>query len=110
QSLVRLLVHANEFEIEALIASASGTPGELKKDLVQPQLIRDVVTAYGKVQSNLALHAHGFPTADELLGRIHSGNPQRGQKFVGEGHDTEGSIRIIRLVDTDDPRPLNIVV
>ncbi|MCU0870890.1 MAG: DUF1593 domain-containing protein [Pirellulaceae bacterium] len=26
QSLVRLMVYANEFEIEALVASASGTP------------------------------------------------------------------------------------
>ena len=30
QSLVRLLVYANELEIEALIASAAGTRGELK--------------------------------------------------------------------------------
>jgi hypothetical protein len=27
QSMVRLVVYANEFQIEALIASASGTPG-----------------------------------------------------------------------------------
>jgi hypothetical protein len=41
QSLVRLLLYSNEFEIEGLIASASGTPGELKKSIVNPQLIRD---------------------------------------------------------------------
>jgi hypothetical protein len=29
QSMVRLMVYANEFQIEALIASASGTPGGL---------------------------------------------------------------------------------
>ena len=30
QSMVRLMVYSNEFEIEGLIATASGTPGELK--------------------------------------------------------------------------------
>lgn len=110
QSLIRLLVHANELDIEALIASASGTLGELKKDLVQPQLIRNVVNAYAKVQPNLSLHADGFPKADDLLRRIHPGNPHRGQKFVGEGHDTEGSRKIIELADRDAPRPLNITI
>jgi len=110
QSLVRLLVHANEFDIEALIASASGTPGELKKDIVQPDLIHDIVRAYGKVQPNLSLHADGFPKADDLLTRVHSGNPQRGQKFLGEKHDTEGSRKIIELADRKDDRPLNITI
>ncbi len=31
QAMVRLLTYANEFEIEGLIASAAGTPGELKE-------------------------------------------------------------------------------
>jgi hypothetical protein len=110
QSLIRLLVHANEFEIEALIASASGTVGELKKDIVQPDLIRNVVKAYGQVQPNLSLHAEGFPPADQLLRRIHSGNPKRGQKNIGETHDTEGSRKLIELADCDDPRPLNITI
>ena len=42
QSLIRLLVHANEFEIEGLTASAAGTPGELKKETVMPELIREI--------------------------------------------------------------------
>ncbi len=110
QSLVRLLVHANEFEIKALIASASGTPGELKRDLVQPDLIRSVVRAYGQVEQNLRQHADGFPRADDLLARIYSGNPRRGPKPLGEEHDTEGSRKIIELVDRKDDRPLNITV
>ena len=31
QSMIRLMVYANEFEIELLIATAAGTPGELKE-------------------------------------------------------------------------------
>src|SRR6185295_4640279 len=30
QSMIRLMLYANEFDIEGLIATASGTPGELK--------------------------------------------------------------------------------
>src|SRR5262245_49627156 len=56
QSLIRLLVHANEFDIDGLIATASGIPGELKADVVKPELIRDVVKAYGQVQPNLLKH------------------------------------------------------
>ena len=89
QALVRLMTHANEFEIEGLIASASGTPGELKKEIVQPDLIREIVRAYGQVLPNLSLHATGYPAAEQLLSRIKSGNPKRGWERVGEGHDTE---------------------
>ena len=43
QSLIRLLVYANEFEIEGLVATASGAPGELKKKSRGPGLIREIV-------------------------------------------------------------------
>ncbi|HZN34739.1 MAG TPA: nucleoside hydrolase-like domain-containing protein, partial [Pirellulaceae bacterium] len=66
QSLVRLLVHSNEFEIEGLIASAAGVPGELKEAITRPDLIRQVVEAYGQVQPNLAKHAAAFPSAENL--------------------------------------------
>ena len=45
QSMVRLMVYSNQFEIEGLIASASGTPGELKRAVTKPQLIREIVDA-----------------------------------------------------------------
>lgn len=110
QSLIRLLVFSNEFEIEALIASASGTLGELDEAVTRPDLIREVVTAYGQVQGNLAKHAEGFPNAEELLMKISSGNPQRGLDAIGEAHDSEGSKRIIEIVDVDDPRPVNVTI
>src|SRR5688572_20977153 len=43
QSMIRLMVYANAFEIEGLVASASGTPGELKQAITKPELIREVV-------------------------------------------------------------------
>lgn len=110
QSMIRLLVHSNEFEIEGLIASASGTPGELKERVNKPQLIREQIEAYGKVLPNLRKHAHGFAAADALLSVVKSGNPNRGRDFIGDEHDTEGSRWIIACADKPDSRPLNITI
>jgi hypothetical protein len=111
QSMVRLMVYANEFEIEGLVASASGTPGELKQAVTQPALIREIVTAYGQVRPNLAKRAEGWPRAEDLLARIKSGNPHRGREHIGADHDTEGSKWITRCVDASRiERPLNIAI
>ena len=75
QSLVRLMTYANEFEIEGLIASASGTPGELKQHVVRPDLIRKTVEAYGEVRENLVRHAEGFPKAAQLLSKSNRATP-----------------------------------
>jgi hypothetical protein len=110
QSMVRLMLYTNQFEIEGLIASASGTPGELKRAVTSPQLIREIVDVYGQVHENLARHAPGYPTAEYLRSRIKSGNPQRGLDAIGEGRDTDGSRWIITVVDRPDPRPVNIAI
>ncbi len=111
QSMVRLMVYVNQFRIEGLVASASGTPGELKKAITQPKLIEEIVTAYGKVRPKLAKHEANWPTAKQLLACITSGNPQRGRKHIGDQHDTEGSNFLIERIDAgtkDDP--LNITI
>lgn len=110
QSLIRLMHYANEFEIEGLIASAAGVPGELSEDKTRPELIREIVEAYGRVQPNLRLHHPDFPPAKQLLDRIKSGNPHRGVKNIGEGKDTDGSKLIIAAVDRDDQRPVNVTI
>ena len=110
QSLIRLLVHADAFELEGFIASASGTPGELKREITQPHLIRETIEAYGQVLPSLRRHSPGFPDAAALLARVRSGNPKRGWERVGEGHDTEGSRWILQAVDRPDPRPLHIAI
>ena len=110
QSLVRLMLYSNEFEVEGLIASAAGTPGELKPAVTRPELIREVVEGYGKVRPNLLLHRPDYPEARLLLGRVKSGNPHRGRADVGEGHDTDGSRHLIAVGDRDDPRPVNVAI
>lgn len=110
QSMVRLLVYANDFDLEGLIASASGTPGELNADTIKPQLIEEMVSAYGKVYDNLVKHDPDYPEPTYLRGLIKQGNPRRGVENVGEGHDTEGSDWIIEMADKADSRPLNISI
>ncbi len=111
QSMVRLMVYSNEFEIEALIASASGTPGELKVAITHPDLIRATVAAYGQVRPNLLHHAEGWPTEEQLAACIKSGSPKRGRDNIGDGHDTEGSRWLVERVDAGTPeRPLNITI
>ena len=110
QSMIRLMLYANEFAIEGLIATASGTPGELKEAVTRPDLIREIVEAYGKVRDNLAKHAEGYPRAAAMLEHVKSGNPNRGRDYIGNDHDTEGSRWIIAAADRDGAHPLNIVI
>lgn len=111
QSLVRLLVYSNEFELEVLLASASGTRGELDRAVTRPDLILEMVEAYGKVLPNLKKHARGWPGVEDLKAKVVSGNPQRGRDAIGEGKDTLGSLALIAAVDRGTPeRPLNLSV
>lgn len=111
QSLIRLMVYANEFEIELLLASAAGTPGELKAKITRPDLIEQIVAAYGEVLPNLQRHAQGWPEASTLRSRIVSGNPLRGRAYIGAEHDTAGSRRLIERIDAGSAeRPLNIAI
>ncbi len=110
QSLIRLLLYANEFEIEGLIASASGTPGELNKNVIKPELIEEILRAYEQVHQNLTKHDLNFPSPSYLFSVVKKGNPYRGWENIGEGHDTEGSDWIIYCADKKDPRPLNIAI
>ncbi len=110
QSLTRLLVYSNEFDIQALIASSSGTRGELGVDTVKDHLIREHVVAYGLVYDNLRMHASGYPHPDTLLSRIFRGNPMRGVDHIGSGDDTEGSERIIRVVDGAGNRLVHVAI
>ncbi len=66
QSMIRLMAYSNEFDIEALIASASGTPGELKNAMTRPDLILQIIDAYGAVLPNLKKRASGWPEPTQL--------------------------------------------
>jgi hypothetical protein len=66
QSLVRRLTYANEFDIEGLAASASGTPGELGRAVTRPDLIRENVAACGEVHASPRAHDPAYPSPAAL--------------------------------------------
>src|SRR4051794_3878539 len=111
QSLIRLMLYANDLDIEGLVASSNLGHGQK----VRPDLIRQVVDAYERARPNLLLHDDRYPPAEGLRGGIKAGQPMAGPKVpvtecVGEGKDTEASDRIIRVVDRPDHRPVWVVI
>jgi hypothetical protein len=111
QSMIRLMVYANEFDVELLIASAAGTRGELKESITRPDLIRQIVDAYGQVLPNLRRYGEGWPSAAALRARVMSGNHLRGREYIGARHDTAASRALVERIDAGTPeRPLNISV
>jgi len=106
QSLVRLLLYANQIDIEGIVATTSCW----HRDSIRPDFIHRIVNAYEKVQPNLLKHEVGYPTADSLRSVIRDGIPKYGMTGVGDGMDTAGSDWIITLLEKDDDRPLWISV
>lgn len=106
QSLVRLLLYANELDIEALIATTSTH----MRNEVHPDSLRRIIAAYGQVQPNLLLHAPGYPSAESLLALVHVGQPAYGMVATGPAKESEGARRIIAALDRADPRPLWVSV
>ncbi|MFG0289828.1 MAG: nucleoside hydrolase-like domain-containing protein [Rhodopirellula sp. JB044] len=101
-SMVRLLVYANQIDIEGLAATTSVH----QQRRVAPDRIRTIVKAYGEVRDNLEKHETGYPTAQALLDCVTEGLPVYGMQGVGEGNDSPASDALIDAVDSDDPRPI----
>lgn len=105
ESMVRLLLYSDVIDIQGLIATTSiwrGTP--------EPELIRQVVSAYGKVRGNLLLHDPNFPSDETLQSVVKQGIAAYGMKGVGVGKDSEGSSWIVKTLEQPDSRPLWISV
>lgn len=127
ESMVRLLVHADLFEIEALIASggwnSSGGPYPknwidslqttiymYEKDL--PNLMkRSVQTRFLPIEKESEQQKIGYwPSSDYLKSRTMLGSLELGYQKIGKENDSPGSDFIIKLADENDPRPLWIAV
>jgi hypothetical protein len=106
QSLVRLLLYANEIDIEGLIATTS----TWKRTSVAPDSIRNVLNAYRQIYPNLRLHDANYPTPDALGALVSEGRPESGMLGVGPDDDSPGAQMIIRALERDDARPLWISV
>ena len=112
QSLRRLLVYANEFRIEGLVATATeGAKGNRLKGryFVFDNLIHDAINDYERVLTNLSMNAKGYPQADELRMVVKKGQIKRGVDNLIPGMITSGSQHIINVVDAGD-EPLYITI
>lgn len=102
QSMVRLLLYSNQIDIKGIVATTSCW----HQNMVNPESVKKVIQAYGKVQPNLLKHEAGFPDEKSLLELVKAGIPKYGMTGVGENMDSEGSDRIIKVLEEDDDRPL----
>ena len=117
QMLVRLLMYANEVDIEGLIAVSISDPGYPAREPSQPhrigvhpeELVKDI-NAYAAVRPNLLKHATGWPTAEFLMSKVGAGPYGYGMAAVGDGQSTPGTRLIVRAVEAPDPRPVYICV
>jgi hypothetical protein len=88
QSLIRFLLYSNQWNIEGLIATTSIH----QKNRVAPETILNILAAYKKVQPNLLKHEPGYPSYEELRGRVKKGLPVYGMEGVGKGKDSEKQV------------------
>lgn len=105
QSMVRLLLYVNEFDVEGLVASSATFANIAKK-----QNIVDLLELYEKVHENLTKHDTRYPTASYLRSVTFQGRSGTWGKSVsnniGKGKDSEASDAIIKVVDKPDTRPV----
>jgi hypothetical protein len=103
--MVRFLLYANEFDVEALVASSATFANIARKEN-----ILDILNFYDEVDENLRRHDPRYPTADALRAITYEGRDgawgRPAGEVIGEGRDTEASDAIIRIVDRLDPRPV----
>lgn len=127
ESMVRLLVHADLLEIEALIASSGWNSSGRVYPTSWMDSLNTLIDAYEKDLPNLMKRSNqnGFtplnkeskqqligywPSADYLRSRIMLGSLELGYEKLGKENRSQGSDFIIELVDEEDNRPLWITV
>lgn len=116
QTMVRLLMHNNRFDVAGLIAVSSCHQYAGKNDAnpirndIQPTMITERIEAYAKVLPNLRQHADGWASAEELLAVVGGGPAEYGMLGVGRRRSTTGSELIVAALTNDDPRPLYVCI
>jgi hypothetical protein len=121
ESTIRLLVHADLFEIEGLVAT---TGWSNKGGNERPDLLTNIINAYEKDLPNLlkicGQQGHLSDESKQQLGYWPSpsylksctvmGSRKMGMEFIGVTNNSPGSDLIIKLADEQDDRPIWVLV
>jgi len=124
ESLIRLLVHADLFEIEGLVVTTGWSIDNVNNQKHFMDIALGVIDAYEKDLPNLLKRSDqsGFnqdnrkqeigywPSAQYLRDRTMFGSMLMGMDKTGEGNNSEGSDLIIRLADEKDDRPVWVTI
>ncbi|MDH6305400.1 hypothetical protein M2459_001853 [Parabacteroides sp. PF5-5] len=123
ESMVRLFVHADLFEIEAVITSGGWNTSDRVYPISWKDSLSTVTNAYEKDLPNLIKRSgqHSFlplkkesgkqkigywPSVEYLKSRSFMGSLELGQAKIGKENNSAGSDFIIQLLDEADDRPL----
>lgn len=102
-SMVRFLLYANEWDIEAIVTSSSQYHWHGHKWAGDDWLV-PYLDAYERVYPNLLKHDKNYPAPDYLRSHFFLGNVETEGEMEKE---TEGSQQIVRiLLDESDNRPV----
>ena len=101
-SFVRLLLYANEIDIEGVAATTS----QHLRDKLHDDTLHRIVAAYGAVRPSLVKHAPGWPTAAALDRAITTGPVRFGMAGIDPAMPSPGALALIAAADRPDERPL----
>jgi hypothetical protein len=120
ESLIRLLVHADMFEIEGIIITTGWSMEDVTKVKQFKDIATGVIEAYemdlpnllkrsnqsGFLQDNEMQEIGYWPSAQYLQERTMFGSMYMGIDKIDATNTSEGSNLIIQLADEDDDRPI----
>jgi hypothetical protein len=124
ESLIRLMAHADLFEIEGIVVTTGWSMDNVNQHRHFMDIALGVIDAYEKDLPNLLKRSgqSGFaqdnakqeigywPSAQYLRERTMFGSMLMGMDKIGADNQSEGSDLIIRLADEEDDRPVWVTI
>lgn len=96
ESLVRLLVHADQYTVEGIVTTTS----YWLNDTTYPDVVLDVIDAYANVTTNLNAHSKtGFPPAQYLRSKVRSSHSVYGLEALENKTLSSGAELLISAID-----------
>jgi hypothetical protein len=120
ESLIRLMVHADMYEIEGIIITTGWSIDDVNKVKQFKDIASSVIDAYQKDLPNLLKRSNQndfaqdeekqkigyWPSANYLRERTMFGSMFMGMDKIGINNNSDGSNLIIQLADEEDNRPI----